>query len=439
MDWSVKVASNHPDLAGALIAAHEDWLNILLSDGRSFRFRPGALIREDAPEAAREDILNRLLAIGAAQATYPDAPPTSPDANPSATQPATPSASPEPPSTPPMIPTGMEPDLALEYTDVETLLPLVRSADFFLQSHRDGDSIVYLPMTPFVGVGLFRDDGEKKLPVHYSDIAEDMRDVGELMTEAAMNLRQRSDTGAGLSLGMGRLGGAQVYTFLAPRRYELSWFCDLDMIQHVAEELAKERPGDIPLFIPAAWNKLYIVFADDPNLLGFFKALSEDRYAEDVVYPLPHTVASDGWREWVPLPGDEIATVLGDLRTFFQERIYGQQVKHMSRWGDFGMLKTYHARRLKTGESVSSTTWDAADKHGSVPETDFITFVREASPHPWETEPAVSLTIRSHVARDVWREGFHLDEDAWPPRWTVNGFPTKEELIALRDAADREV
>ena len=433
MDWSVAVASKHPDLDGALIAAHDDWLDVLLKDGRSFRFRPGALIREDAPEDAREDVLNRLLTIGATQATLPESSESAP-----ATERPTSTTQPDntETATSPMLPTGIEP--TFNAATPETLMPLVRSADSFLQSHHDGDSLVYLPMTPFVGVGLYRDNGNKKLPVRYSDITDDMRDVGELMTAAVMNLRERSDTGLGLSLAMGRIGGAEVYTFLAPARYELSWFCDLDMIQHVAEELAKDRPGDIPLFVPASRNKLYIVFADNPNLLGFFKVLNENRHAEDTVYPLPHTVAADGWREWVPLPGDDIAAVLSDLRTFFQERIYAQQVTCMSRWGDFGMLKSYHARRLKNGESVSSTTWEATDKHGSIPETDFITFIREASPHPWENEPAVSLTIRSHVARDVWSEGFQRDEEAWPPRWIVTGFPTKEELIALRDAADRE-
>lgn len=324
MDWSVEVASKHPDLDGALITAHDDWLDVLLKDGRSFRFRPGALIREDAPEDAREDVLNRLLTIGAAQATLPESSESAP-----ATERPTSTTQPDntETATSPMPPTGIEP--TFDPATPETLMPLVRSADSFLQSHHDGDSLVYLPMTPFVGVGLYRDNGNKKLPVRYSDITDDMRDVGELMTAAVMNLRERSDTGSGLSLAMGRIGGAEVYTFLAPARYELSWFCDLDMIQHVAEELAKDRPGDIPLFVPASRNKLYIVFADNPNLLGFFKALNENRNAEDTVYPLPHTVAADGWREWVPLPGDDIAAVLSDLRTFFQERIYAQQVTCM--------------------------------------------------------------------------------------------------------------
>lgn len=53
MTWAHKVASSHPELHDAVISASDEWLDILLADGRSFRFRPGALIREDAEESAR--------------------------------------------------------------------------------------------------------------------------------------------------------------------------------------------------------------------------------------------------------------------------------------------------------------------------------------------------------------------------------------------------
>lgn len=84
------------------------------------------------------------------------------------------------------------------------------------------------------------------------------------------------------------------------------------------------------------------------------------------------------------------------------------------------------------------TEWDATDHHGSVPETEMITFTRERSPHPFEPEPAVSITLRSQVAREIWKEGFVRDEDAWPPRWKVSGFPDAQTLEKLQAAVDRE-
>ena len=41
IDWAFDVAAAHPDLTGALIDVDGEWLDILLPDGRTFRFRPG--------------------------------------------------------------------------------------------------------------------------------------------------------------------------------------------------------------------------------------------------------------------------------------------------------------------------------------------------------------------------------------------------------------
>ncbi|XCB29194.1 hypothetical protein RQN30_07965 [Arcanobacterium hippocoleae] len=46
IDWALSVAANHPELQDSIVTANDDWLDILLSDGRTFRFRPGALIKK---------------------------------------------------------------------------------------------------------------------------------------------------------------------------------------------------------------------------------------------------------------------------------------------------------------------------------------------------------------------------------------------------------
>ena len=58
MDWVLDVAAEHPDLEGAFVSADGQWLDILLPDGRTFRFRPSEMIAEDKPE----DIRRKLLA-----------------------------------------------------------------------------------------------------------------------------------------------------------------------------------------------------------------------------------------------------------------------------------------------------------------------------------------------------------------------------------------
>lgn len=480
MTWALNTATKHPGLTNAVVNSNADWLDILLEDGRSFRFRPGQLINEDAEESAREDVLNRLITIGIKQAEHPsstETPDSDGDSSPSAPSPeTTPKSDPTPAAQSPSAPVSdpmaaflpenapgrdkdapadsdsepaAQPTTAdvpdgnpenLEVPDDAKVVPIIRSANYYLASHNNGDSIVYLPLTEFVAVGIAHDLDDSIAPIYYSQLGGDMREIGEIMAEGVMNLRELSASTSqtqSLEMGVAQVAGAQVMAFMRPTNYELSWFADLDMVQQIAEQISKERPDDIPLFVPASRTKLFVVFADDKRLVNFFKLLYDQRDDADAVYPLPHTVAADGWREWVPFPGDELANTLGALRNHFREKIYADQVNHMSTWGDFGSLKPFTARKLKTGDHVSSTTWDASDKSGSIPKTDFITFTRQASPHEWETEPAVSITIRTHVALEVWPEGMKVDEDAWPPRYEVSGFPSEEKLIELRDAAGR--
>lgn len=552
MTWALNTAVKHPELKNAMVNSNGDWLDFLLEDGRTFRFRPGALIRDDAPEEQRTELLNRLIHIGIEQAQAPtiaetagkapdssdqtapapadegvksaadteesaatdvkkDAPEAHNEPGPSdelgeadenvrstelgetdepssSTEEPTDGAGPNAGGTP--EPAGQSADSPadnplggqegfasssseskpqgrifpgwasreespreeppadagpldvppLDEPDENTpVVPIVRTAEYFLASHKDSDSIVYVPLTEFLAVGLAHDMPDTIQPVYYSQIQDSFREVGELMVEAVEELRGLTNAQRQtVEIGITQIAGARVMSFLQPANYELSWFCDLDMMQQVAEKIAAERPDDIPLFVPASRTKLYIVFADDPKLVDFFKLLLAQRGAAEAVYPLPHTVAADGWREWVPFPGSELSEVLGSLRNYFRQKIYAAQVEAMHKWGEFGELKAFAPRRLKSGERVSATEWDASDSRGSIPQTDFITFTRQPSPHPWEEVVPVSVTVRSHVARELWPAGFTKDDDAWPPRWEVNGFPDDDTLNELKDATGRD-
>ena len=68
IDWAFDVATAHPDLTGALIDVDGEWLDILLPDGRTFRFRPGQMIDGSKPEPVRRKLLDRLISIGVARA-----------------------------------------------------------------------------------------------------------------------------------------------------------------------------------------------------------------------------------------------------------------------------------------------------------------------------------------------------------------------------------
>lgn len=440
MEWALQQTSQHPRLANSLVTANGDWLDVLLDDGRTFRFRPGALIRRDAPLEQRTELLDRLIGIGidgAEAATVSEPRPVSEPGRAGEDGDPSPDLFSSDDADGSYGPSGAShPDYPADYTDGEgPIVPIVRSADYFLPATPGADSIVYIPLTAFLAVGIARDYPDTIQPVYYEQL-EDSREIGEIMSDAVMALRfMTNDTQQSVEIGITEIAGAQVMTFLQPPNYELSWFADLDMIQQVAERISERHPDDIPLFIPASRTKLFIVFADDPHLADFFKLLLAQRNSEDAIYPLPHTVAADGWLEWQPFPGSELAEVLGALRNYFRQKIYTTQEDMMRQWPAFGKVKAFLPRRLASGERVSAATWDAIDTHGSIPHTDFITFTR--SPHPWEEVAAVNITVRTHVAREIWPAGIVEDDTLWPPRYGVTGFPDDETLRKLRDAADR--
>lgn len=200
-----------------------------------------------------------------------------------------------------------------------------------------------------------RDTERGQVPVYYSQTEGDMRDIGELLSEGVANLRLGVGSGGKenhITLGFAELGKAQIVTFMSPPGYELSWWCDIEMMASIAEQVIADRPGDIPLFIPVALDHYFIAFADDPHLEDIFDALIETSNTETMVYPLPHTLASDGWTEWIPLPGDRLSRKLSQLRTTYRQAIYNAQASIMDRWADFGNLKHYNVMESPSGDLV---------------------------------------------------------------------------------------
>ncbi len=504
MDWVLDVAAEHPDLEGAFVSADGQWLDILLTDGRAFRFRPSEMIAEDKPEELRRKLLDRLITIGVAQATgavserdsgspTPENPrpgatsgdPTSshdsqavtdasggsavgPNAGPSRDLPeekrdsrsafgsifdaimgafpgATPASSRSDSSMPPFMEDAFPTSDDVHDGPVRTL-PIVRPADYFLASQGVGsnqDSMVFIPLTDFIGVGLADDHPDTIEPLFYSDLEErgEDKELGEIFTHSVEELRTYNleQGNSGLELGMANVSGARVFLLASPHNYQSSWFTDLDMTQTIAESLTKEYPGALPLFVPASRTSMFVVMADDPSLAKVFNSLRGHERDDDAIYPLPHTVASDGWSEWIPMPDHPAANVLSDLRTTYRERIYDQQIIQMGKMpGGFETLKSYDVHHLRSGAYVSNTQWTNQDSYGSVPDTEFITFIRHGSGMPWDEDRGEQVSVRARVAREVWGEGFSKVDGAWPTRWEIKGFPDAEQLTALREASHRD-
>ncbi|MGO1591301.1 MAG: hypothetical protein ACTH1Z_04490 [Ancrocorticia sp.] len=550
MDWVLDVAAEHPDLNGAFVNSDGEWLDVLLADGRAFRFRPNQMIDESKPEPARRSVLNKLIGIGVQQADTavaegengagssgagssgagssgtaggqskaggaggardvggaggagnlgnagsagnadgasstrdsgsvkktggfggsgrsPDGKAPSKggrgnadsregrpslssvfDAIMSAFTSQSPltaglTSGPEGKEESVEGPDSEGPDSEESSGEVHRL-PIVRPADYFLPSHnhQHDDSMVYLPLTDFIGVGLADDHPDTIQPLFFSDLDERgiAPELGPLFVDAVEELRQLNfhEGQAGIELGIADVSGAQVFWLTSPNNYQSSWFADLDMAQTISESLVQEYPGSLPLFVPASRTSFFAVMADDPKLPLLLENLRGHDVDGDAVYPLPHTVASDGWKEWIPMSDHPAARILEELRTTYRKRIYDCQAKEIMKWEGMDLeLKPFSVHHLRSGSHVSNCQYTSRDHEASLPQTDFVSFVRQPSDLPWDEDKGETITIRFHVALDMWPEGFHQAEGVWPPRWEVRGFPTPEQLEELSEAAHRD-
>lgn len=461
MEWAHSVAVTHPDLRDAIISPNEDWLDILLPDGRTFRFRPSQLIDPNAPEDERTERLNRLISIGVKNAQAPthndisSTENTNPSQRNDGTQARTAATANGHERTGDLRSIfSLSLPQRLGATDDEgnpLMLPIVRRADYFLGSHKaeDGDSIVYIPLTDFVAVGLAEDYAERINPLYFSHFAKRGVDADaenhSLFAQAVENLRgyNLSRGKKGVEVGVTRVAGAQVLTLTSPEDYQSSWFADVEIIQKVRDSILQDNPEALPLFVPASRTNLLIVFADDPYLPSFFSLISRNISAPDTIYPLPHTLADDGWSEWIPLADHPAAGVLEELRHTCRSQAYATQAEFLRRTNgsekNYGHIKDYEVRQLSNGRSVSVATWTSNDSFGTLPLADFINFVREAendeSGDGNTGRERKQVTIRTRSACEIWSAGLSDAEGVWPARLAVEGFPDDSTFQALREAA----
>lgn len=460
MTWALEVASQHPDLQGAIVTEDGDWLDVLLADGRTFRFRPFALIDQDAPDEVQRSLLDRLITIGAADASpapseqeadaLGDALDHSQDPLGDSTEEEEVEDSRE------LLRRGLIELFGTDFTDAtlpgprasrpdtnevsveSVLVPIVRPASYFIRSlsAETDDSFIYVPVTEFVGVGIAADTPDSIIPVRFSDLELHRTDypAGILFKRAVDTLRDiNTEEGhPGVVLQAGEIAGANVTMFMSPESYQSSWFADIEIVHKVAQMVTDEDPESIPLFVPATRTSFFVVRDTDPRLPALFRYLAHDENTEETIYPLPHTIAADGWREWIPLPDHPAARVLSKLRSDYRARIYDAQQSTMIQWpADLGQIQSASPVELSTG-TVTVTRWTSSFGYGSVPDTDFISFVDDNA-----TPDAPAVVLRLSVARQLWPEGFTQMEGIWPRRWAITGFPSAEALDRMRAQAGR--
>ncbi|MBP3223132.1 MAG: hypothetical protein J6M18_04315 [Actinomycetaceae bacterium] len=434
MEWVLTIAEQHKDLQGAIITMNDEWLNVLLPDSRAFRFRPSKMIDESLSEEVRTKRLTMLLSIGVKNATHSQVK-----------------------DTPPPTTENISNEHTLDFSDdsmndeyneginARPILPIIRRSDYFIQSHNHetSDSIIYLPLTDFVGIGIAEDLPQVIQPIFYSHFEEagiferDTDNIGELFNSVTHNLRAFNlRKNKGLNIAHTTINGAHVFSITSPHEYQSSWFGDIEIIHRINEAILQDHPNQLLLYIPASRTNLFIVFADDPHLAEFFSFMRRSLPTKDSIYPLPHTIAEDGWKEWIPFLDHPAARILENIRTSYRKSTYDMQVATMNTWPqDHGMLKEYTIKHMKGERHIAVSSWEDTDIYGSIPECDYISFIRSFNDKNGIEEKTSAATVKLRVACDIWREGIQKIDNIWPPRYAIQGFPSEDILTKMREAS----
>ncbi|MDY5584181.1 MAG: hypothetical protein SPG61_00110 [Arcanobacterium sp.] len=456
LHWSLERARIHPQLQDALITIDGDALSFLLSDGRTFSFRPEVLIQSDAPLKKREELLDRLISIGITNAT--SAKPDTQTLNLENSAPNT-----DFPKEAELKNSSFDTSTHREFLTTQRDLstedfffakenpsetsepfnyaptPLIHRAEYFLKSHENGDSLAYLPITENLAVGISTNIIDSLAGVNYSDLDAEGLEFPEIFETALAQLQERAQQHGGLRLDSLQISGAKVFQLNAPANYQLSFFADVTSMAEIAIQLQKEFAGGIPLFIPAAQTKLYIVNSDDPKLDRFLQNLLSQRENSDAVYPLPHILTSGVWQEWIPLPGSRLANTLDSLRNHFRALNYQAQVEMLRNRAEPGTHLDFQTQVSLSRERVSSCIWTSDINVGTLPNSDVIVFGINQTLQPWDDPNDFVFMIRSSVAREIWPEGFTKMENIWPARWRFNSFPNVETWKKLKEASNRQI
>ena len=301
--------------------------------------------------------------------------------------------------------------------DLETVVPLVRSADYFVAQGQLAPAAVGW-LTDFIGFGLAIDEPttlrvvpETELPGNR--IAE--YDI-ELQGRAIGNLRTMEEAMAFSEMGL----GPDVLTLTAPPGNEAAWFADAAAMEELLSRLG-ERTGTAWAVIPARRNDVFLVNVATDRWDDLLDDLEEAVLARDGLHPLPHVVANRRWQLSLPPKTSQLGRRLQRLKQHAEGRVYNAlkesvQQEYPHHVADYEDLYVHD-------DELFSMAFVPEDVPGaSVPLVDVIAFERG---HSVLDVPYTEVTSQlPHLVTP--HPGTH------PPRVTI-AHPSKEDYATLRE------
>ena len=294
-----------------------------------------------------------------------------------------------------------------------------------------------MPLTDFIGVGVAKDYEKKVHPLTYSELSDedifqiDYENIADLIQQSCENLKRYNKAAGseGIKLAPYSMGDVSFYEVTTPNEYyRSSWFTDVDLMRQINEFLIKDNSGKLPLYVPASRSKFYVVFEEDVAFKNFvwmlYKFYMKGEATKHAIYPLPHTITQDGWKEWIPFSDHPTATMLSNLRTLYRGKMYEKQKETMDLiQKEMGNYKPYKVTQMVNGLKVSYVEWTNRDLMGLIPQTDVIVF--RTGFEPWEDEKRVF--VKTDAVLKNW-DSMQVAQCIWPPRYAVQGFPSDEVL-----------
>jgi uncharacterized protein YtpQ (UPF0354 family) len=178
----------------------------------------------------------------------------------------------------------------------------------------------------------------------------------------------------------------------------------------------------LPVALPLNRDSLMVTGADDVEGLELLATLAEKKKDEArPICPIPHKLVGDEWMAWLPPPDHPHHEKFKRLET---EHLFGEYAEQKA------LLDKRHEQ---TGKEVFVATFSPAERDGEVmsycvwskdvptwlPKTEFVGLYDPVTEHAdfvtWERLEAVA----GHLMAPL---------DCYPPRWMVDGFPSKDEI-----------
>ena len=325
---------------------------------------------------------------------------------------------------------------------------VLRATPTFLTHWARGVNVYFAPVTALLGFGfgwLPQDatPAQSVLLDHAKaqEIGADTdvlfeRAMANVVTKAKQQLAARTDVlGAPIPLVEAKLGGTEAARIAGPGDEGAAFLLLSGALAKTRQWLVDNRGWKNPLVMPLSDRRIWFFDEDVDAVQSALTMAVGRRVSEHTICPLPFSISRAGDLSEYALeqthPG--FSTWM-QIRLGLLEDAYTQQGKVCEASpAAYGQVAPFEiGADPASPEHPASFTALVPAPLSSVPAADYIAFLPSSKPGE-EPDFTDSIKISFAQARQIWPEGFQIDDSVWPLRYKVNGFPdvaTQAELSA---------